>query len=101
MARSLHLPRAAGLDFLLLRQRRLGRLDKDFRMGLQAGADPFFPALDLEGHSLAALVRELIPALEAEFGGAGPEHRYVTGVSSGGWSSFWVSARTMGSSESR
>ena len=37
-----------------------------------------------------ALVSELIPALEAEFGGAGPEHRYVTGVSSGGWSSLWL-----------
>ncbi len=37
-----------------------------------------------------ALVDEFIPALEAEFGGAGAEHRYVTGVSSGGWSSFWL-----------
>jgi hypothetical protein len=37
-----------------------------------------------------ALVDELIPALEQEFGGAGPEHRYVTGVSSGGWSSLWL-----------
>ncbi len=37
-----------------------------------------------------ALVHELIPALEAHFGGAGPEHRHVTGVSSGGWSSFWL-----------
>jgi hypothetical protein len=37
-----------------------------------------------------ALVDEFIPALEAEFGGAGPEHRYVTGVSSGGWSSLWL-----------
>ncbi|NOT30785.1 MAG: hypothetical protein HOP15_10105 [Planctomycetes bacterium] len=37
-----------------------------------------------------ALVLEFIPALEAEFGGAGAEHRYVTGVSSGGWSSFWL-----------
>lgn len=37
-----------------------------------------------------ALVEELIPALEAEFGGAGPEQRYVTGVSSGGWSSLWL-----------
>ena len=37
-----------------------------------------------------ALVEELIPALEAEFGGAGAEHRYVTGVSSGGWSSLWL-----------
>lgn len=37
-----------------------------------------------------ALVNELIPALEAEFLGAGPEHRYVTGVSSGGWSSLWL-----------
>jgi hypothetical protein len=38
----------------------------------------------------AALVRELIPALEEAFGGAGAEHRYVTGVSSGGWSSLWL-----------
>jgi len=37
-----------------------------------------------------ALVDELIPALEAEFGGAGAEQRYVTGVSSGGWSSLWL-----------
>ncbi|MFT7485911.1 MAG: hypothetical protein ACI9F9_001763 [Candidatus Paceibacteria bacterium] len=37
-----------------------------------------------------ALVHELIPALEEEYGGAGPEQRYVTGVSSGGWSSLWL-----------
>jgi hypothetical protein len=37
-----------------------------------------------------ALVNELIPALERDLGGAGPEHRYVTGVSSGGWSSLWL-----------
>jgi dienelactone hydrolase len=37
-----------------------------------------------------ALVHELLPALEAEFDGAGPEHRYVMGVSSGGWSSLWL-----------
>lgn len=37
-----------------------------------------------------ALVHELIPAIEAVYRGAGPEHRYVTGVSSGGWSSLWL-----------
>ena len=37
-----------------------------------------------------ALVQEMIPALELEFGGAGPEERYVTGISSGGWSSLWL-----------
>lgn len=37
-----------------------------------------------------ALVKELIPALEAKYGGAGPEHRHVTGGSSGGWSSLWL-----------
>jgi Putative esterase len=37
-----------------------------------------------------ALVYELIPALEEKFGGAGAEQRYVTGVSSGGWSSLWL-----------
>jgi hypothetical protein len=45
------------------------------------------PSIGPWGH---ALVNELIPALEAEFRGAGPEHRYVTGVSSGGWSSLWL-----------
>jgi len=37
-----------------------------------------------------ALVNELIPALEKKYGGAGPKQRYVTGVSSGGWSSLWL-----------
>ncbi len=37
-----------------------------------------------------ALVHELIPALEKEYGGAGAAERYVTGVSSGGWSSLWL-----------
>ncbi|MFG0285335.1 MAG: alpha/beta hydrolase-fold protein [Phycisphaerales bacterium JB039] len=38
----------------------------------------------------AALVHELIPALEAAYRGAGAEQRYVSGVSSGGWSSLWL-----------
>lgn len=38
-----------------------------------------------------ALVRELIPYLEQRFRLIpGPEGRYVTGVSSGGWSSLWL-----------
>lgn len=37
-----------------------------------------------------ALVHELAPALEAEYGGAGAEQRHVTGGSSGGWSSLWL-----------
>jgi S-formylglutathione hydrolase FrmB len=38
-----------------------------------------------------ALTEELIPALEARFhGSGGPQHRYVTGISSGGWSSLWL-----------
>ncbi len=37
-----------------------------------------------------ALVYELIPALEKAYGGAGAAQRYVTGVSSGGWSSLWL-----------
>lgn len=36
----------------------------------------------------AALMDELIPALEKEFRGNGK--RYVSGVSSGGWSSLWL-----------
>lgn len=38
-----------------------------------------------------ALTTELIPALEAKYRGAqDPEHRYVTGISSGGWGSLWL-----------
>ena len=38
-----------------------------------------------------ALVEELAPALEAVFRGpTDPAHRYVTGISSGGWSSLWL-----------
>ena len=38
-----------------------------------------------------ALVQELIPAVEARYHGAGDgAHRFVTGISSGGWSSLWL-----------
>lgn len=38
-----------------------------------------------------ALTAELIPALEKQYRGAGDaEHRYVTGISSGGWGSLWL-----------
>ena len=37
-----------------------------------------------------ALVRELIPQLEERYGGAGADHRYVTGASSGGWSCLYL-----------
>lgn len=38
-----------------------------------------------------ALTEELIPAIEQRFGGAGePAGRFLTGHSSGGWSSFWL-----------
>lgn len=37
-----------------------------------------------------ALVRDMIPQLEKKYGGAGARHRYVTGVSSGGWSCLYL-----------
>lgn len=38
-----------------------------------------------------ALVEELIPAVEEKYNpGAGASRRYVTGISSGGWSSLWL-----------
>lgn len=36
------------------------------------------------------LVKELAPTIEKRYNGAGPGQRYVTGVSSGGWSSLWL-----------
>lgn len=38
----------------------------------------------------AMLVDEMLPAIDAAYGGAGPEHRYVTGISSGGWACLWL-----------
>lgn len=35
-------------------------------------------------------MEELIPAVEAKYRGMGSRHRYLTGVSSGGWSSIWL-----------
>jgi enterochelin esterase-like enzyme len=54
-----------------------------------------------EGHSVfadsanngpwgTALVKEFAPALEKQFRGGGAQRRYVTGISSGGWSSLWL-----------
>lgn len=37
-----------------------------------------------------ALVNEMAPEIDRKFRGAGPERRYVTGISSGGWSSLWL-----------
>lgn len=37
-----------------------------------------------------ALTEELLPYIDKTYGGMGPAHRYVTGVSSGGWSSLWL-----------
>lgn len=41
----------------------------------------------------AMLIEEMIPAIEQRFRGAGAQHRYVTGVSSGGWSSLWLQVK--------
>ncbi len=37
-----------------------------------------------------ALIKEIIPHIDKTYGGAGPEHRYITGLSSGGWASAWA-----------
>ena len=37
-----------------------------------------------------ALVEEMLPAIEKEYRGKGPLHRYVSGISSGGWGSLWL-----------
>ncbi|MEM1423375.1 MAG: alpha/beta hydrolase-fold protein [Planctomycetota bacterium] len=36
------------------------------------------------------LVEEVVPSIDTAFNGAGAEHRYLTGVSSGGWASLWL-----------
>ena len=50
-----------------------------------------FADSDTNGPWGRALVDELIPRVEARFrGAASGEHRYVVGVSSGGWSALWL-----------
>ncbi|HLO42112.1 MAG TPA: alpha/beta hydrolase-fold protein [Phycisphaerales bacterium] len=36
------------------------------------------------------LIKELLPEIEKRYNGVGPQQRYVTGGSSGGWSSLWL-----------
>lgn len=38
----------------------------------------------------AMLMHEMVPHIERSFGGAGAPKRYVSGMSSGGWSSLWL-----------
>lgn len=49
-----------------------------------------FADSETNGPRGAALMEELIPEVEKRFRGGGPLVRYVTGISSGGWSSLWL-----------
>jgi S-formylglutathione hydrolase FrmB len=61
-------------------------LDPNCRLGHHVFADS-----DNNGPCGKALVEELIPHIEAKFRGIGKPHaRFVTGHSSGGWSSLWL-----------
>ncbi len=61
-------------------------LDPNCRLGHHVFADS-----DNNGPYGKALVEELIPHIEAKFRGLGAPHaRFVTGHSSGGWSSLWL-----------
>lgn len=61
-------------------------LDPGCRLGHHVFADS-----DNNGPYGKALIEEFIPALEAKFRGVGqPGARFVTGHSSGGWSSLWL-----------
>lgn len=70
----------AGVEFLW------GMLDPDCRGGHHVFADSAN-----NGPYGAALIEELIPHIEKTFRTVGrPEGRFVTGHSSGGWSSLWL-----------
>lgn len=61
-------------------------LDPNCRLGHHVFADS-----DNNGPCGQALIEELIPLIEAKFRGLGkPAGRFVTGHSSGGWSSLWL-----------
>jgi S-formylglutathione hydrolase FrmB len=61
-------------------------LDPDCRLGHHVFADS-----DNNGPCGRALIEELIPAIEGKFRALGkPGARFVTGHSSGGWSSLWL-----------
>jgi S-formylglutathione hydrolase FrmB len=61
-------------------------LDPDCRLGHHVFADS-----DNNGPCGKALVEELVPHIERTFRGLGtPAARFVTGHSSGGWSSLWL-----------
>ncbi|BDS08146.1 hypothetical protein NT6N_31860 [Oceaniferula spumae] len=41
----------------------------------------------------SALIDELLPHIDQKYAGAGADHRYVTGASSGGWASLWLAVK--------
>ncbi|MBB3167390.1 alpha/beta hydrolase-fold protein [Simiduia aestuariiviva] len=61
-------------------------------------------AMNYGGHSVFAdsantgpwgtmLVEEIVPKIDGRFRGAGASKRYLTGISSGGWSSLWLQVK--------
>lgn len=49
-----------------------------------------FANSDVTGPWATALCDELLTEIDNRYNTAGPEHRYVTGISSGGWASLWL-----------
>jgi hypothetical protein len=73
----------AGIDFLYV------VLDPSCRLGHHVFADS-----ENNGPCGQALISELVPHIEKEYRGLGsPAGRFVTGHSSGGWSSLWLQVR--------
>lgn len=70
----------------------LSRRAFEIHLGPESGnGHTLFADSDNNGPVGEALVKELIPALEAKYPLiAGPDARFVTGHSSGGWSALWL-----------
>lgn len=99
---ALHVHGFGGTDAMAAR-----RAKRPLRAGLEDGTWPrmIYVYLDANvetGHHVfadsanngpwsRALVEEFVPALEARYGAVGKPHgRFLTGHSSGGWSTFWL-----------
>lgn len=81
------------LEFLRLMQGKEDYFDQFITVSVDA--------MNIGGHSVFAdsantgpwgrlIVDEIAPMIDKEYAGAGPEKRYLTGISSGGWSSLWL-----------
>ncbi|PCJ46037.1 MAG: hypothetical protein COA74_14490 [Gammaproteobacteria bacterium] len=84
------------LEFLRLVKGREAYFDKMITVSVDAmnyGGHSVFADSANTGPWASMLLNEIIPHVDSTYRGVGAEQRYLTGISSGGWSSLWLQVK--------